>query len=68
MASNKSVNNSSNHTSHNQDPEFWRQLSRDFSFEGVDEEQLRQQTEQWINCANELLGPLPSQMKNKTKR
>lgn len=67
MASNKSATDSSHRSSHNQDQEFWRQLDKDFPFEGVDEEQLRQQTEQWITCVNELLGPLPSRMKNKKR-
>ena len=50
------------------DPEFWQQLDQDFPFEGVDEDQLRQQTEQWITCASEVLGLPPSRIKNKTKR
>ena len=68
MASNKSANDSSRRSHRNQDPEFWRQLEKDFPFEGVDEEVLRQQTEQWITCASELLGLPPSRVKNKTKR
>ena len=68
MASNKSANASSQRSSRNQDPEFWRQLEKDFPFEDVDEELLRQQTEQWITCASELLGPPPSRVNNKTKR
>ena len=66
MASNKPIKESS-HCS-NVSPEFWRQLDEDFPFEGVDEEQLRQQTEQWITCASELLGLPPSRVKNKAKR
>ncbi len=68
MALNKSAKSSSRSSSCNQDPEFWRQLEKDFPFEGMDEELLRQQTEQWITCVSELLGPPPSQVKNKTKR
>ena len=68
MASNKSSSGSSHRSSHNNDPEFWQQLDRDFPFKGVDEEQLRQQTEQWVTCANELLGPPPSRTKKTTKR
>ncbi|MEO0394434.1 MAG: hypothetical protein AAF243_00440 [Cyanobacteria bacterium P01_A01_bin.137] len=68
MASNKSSSGSSRCSSHNSDPEFWQQLNRDFPFKGVDEEQLRQQTEQWVTCANELLGSLPSRTKKTTKR
>lgn len=68
MTSNKFANTPSCRSSCNQDPEFWQQLEKDFSFEGVDEALLRLHTEQWVACANELLGPLPSQIKNKTKR
>ncbi|MBX2863628.1 MAG: hypothetical protein KTR27_08735 [Leptolyngbyaceae cyanobacterium MAG.088] len=68
MALNKSANDLSRRASRDQDSEFWQQLEKDFSFEGVDEELLRQQTEQWMTCANELLGPPPSRVKNKTKR
>ena len=66
MASHKPTKESSHRS--NVDPEFWQQLAKDFPFEGVDEEQLRQQTEQWITCASELLGLPPSRIKNKTKR
>jgi hypothetical protein len=67
MVSNKSANDSSRRSSRSQNTEFWQQLEKDFSFEGVDEELLRQHTEQWITCASELLGPPPSRVKNKTK-
>ena len=68
MALNKSANDLSHDSSSNADPEFWRQLDKDFPFEGVDEEQLRQQTEQWIQCASELLGLPPSCTKQKAVR
>lgn len=68
MASNKSSRGSSHRSRHNNDPEFWQQLDRDFPFKGVDEEQLRQQTEQWVTCASELLGSPPSRTKKTTKR
>ena len=51
-----------------EDKEFWQQLDHEFPFPGVDEEELRQHTTQWITCANELLGPVPSRMKKKAKR
>ena len=41
MASNKSSSGSSHRSSHNNDSEFWQQLDRDFTFKGVNEEQLR---------------------------
>ncbi|MEM9805802.1 MAG: hypothetical protein AAF959_11025 [Cyanobacteria bacterium P01_D01_bin.56] len=48
--------------------EFWQQLENDFPFHDVDEEELRRYTTQWVNCANELLGPVPSRSKKKTRR
>ncbi|MEM9264409.1 MAG: hypothetical protein AAGA46_02685 [Cyanobacteria bacterium P01_F01_bin.13] len=68
MASKKPVGSSSHCSSHNSDPAFWQQLDKDFPFEGVDEEQLRQQTEQWLTCASELLGMPPLRAKKKAKR
>lgn len=47
--------------------DFWQQLDKDFRFDGVDEAQLRQQTEQWITCVSELLGPPPCRARQKTK-
>lgn len=67
MASNKSANDLSCYST-NQDPEFWQQLDKDFPFEGVDEELLRQQTEQWLKCASEIVGLPPSRLKKKAKR
>ena len=55
-------------SNHKDNQTFWQQLAQEFAFEGIDEEQLRRQTEQWITCANELLGPLPSRSRQKTKR
>ena len=68
MASNKSSSGSSSQSSRNNDPGFWQQLDKDFPFKGVDEEQLRQQTEQWVTCASELLGTPPSRTKKTAKR
>ncbi|ESA33358.1 hypothetical protein N836_21975 [Leptolyngbya sp. Heron Island J] len=68
MALNKSANDLSHGSSSNQDPAFWQQLDKDFPFEGVDEEQLRQQTEQWIQCASEILGLPPSRAQKKSAR
>ena len=63
MASNTFTSNPRQRSSDHVDLEFWQQLTQDFSFKGVDEDQLRQQTEQWITCASELLGPHPMQTK-----
>ena len=69
MALNKSLSSSSTHrSSHHGGQEFWQQLEEEFAFKNVDEDQLRQQTEQWITCASELLGPPPFRSKQKTKR
>ncbi|MEM8612381.1 MAG: hypothetical protein AAGF93_10215 [Cyanobacteria bacterium P01_H01_bin.105] len=67
MALNRPVSDLSHGSSCNQDSEFWQQLDQDFPFEGVDETQLRRQTEQWMICVSELLGPPPSRICNKTK-
>ncbi|MBT9316101.1 hypothetical protein [Leptothoe spongobia] len=68
MASNKLTSGASHGSKQNSDSDFWRQLDQDFPFKGVDEEKLRQQTEQWVTCASELLGAPPVHSKNKTKR
>ncbi|NEQ55715.1 MAG: hypothetical protein F6K11_37360 [Leptolyngbya sp. SIO3F4] len=67
MASNKPSGSSSYGSSQHNNPEFWQQLDKDFPFKGVDEEKLRQQTEQWVTCASELLGMPPSSIKKKMK-
>lgn len=67
MASNKLSNSSSYRSGYHHNSEFWQQLARDFSFEGIDEAQLRLYTEQWVTCASELLGPPPCRTKKKTK-
>ncbi|MGD1856332.1 MAG: hypothetical protein ACFB2W_18995 [Leptolyngbyaceae cyanobacterium] len=66
MTANTFTSNPRQRPSDHVDLEFWQQLTQDFSFQGVDEERLRQQTEQWITCASELLGPPPMQSKRKT--
>lgn len=68
MTSKQTSSISTSQSSHNNDPGFWQQLDRDFPFKGVDEEQLRLQTEQWVTCASELLGPPPSRAKKAIKR
>lgn len=68
MASNKPTSGSSHRRKQTSNPEFWRQLDRDFPFKGVDEEKLRQQTEQWVICASELLGTPPNSLKKTPKR
>lgn len=66
MASNKLAGGVSPRTN-GSSAEFWRQLEQDFPFKGVDEEKLRQQTEQWITCASELLGQPPVRAKRGRK-
>lgn len=68
MVSPKNSSNISQHSSYNPDSAFWQQLAEDFPFHGVDEEKLRQQTEQWMTCASEILGPPPLRTKKKAKR
>ncbi|MBT9312857.1 hypothetical protein [Leptothoe kymatousa] len=68
MAFKKTSKGSSDDPGSRYDKEFWQQLDDDFPFHGVDEEELRQYTEQWATCANELLGPVPSRSKKKAKR
>ncbi len=67
MASNKPSSGSSHTSGHKGEPEFWQQLDQEFPFEGVSEDQLRQQTEQWLTCASELLGMPPSRIKKKQR-
>lgn len=67
MALNKPPKEGSCRPIHKGDPEFWQQLDQDFPFKGVDEEKLRQQTEQWIICASELLGVPPIRGKKTAK-
>lgn len=68
MTSSTLTNRSPHGSEHGHGPDFWQQLDKDFQFDGVDEEQLRQQTEQWMTCASELLGPPPCHARQKTKR
>lgn len=67
MTSSKLTSRSHHGADHAHDLDFWQQLDKDFRFDGVDEEQLRQHTEQWITCASELLGPPPCRTQQKTK-
>ncbi|MEM1242989.1 MAG: hypothetical protein AAGI45_24415 [Cyanobacteria bacterium P01_H01_bin.26] len=68
MALNKSSSGAAYHRSgHQGSPEFWQQLGQEFSFAGVDEDQLRLRTEQWLTCASEILGT-PPQTRKKAKR
>lgn len=67
MALHKPAKRGFRRSGHRGDPEFWRQLDQDFPFKGVDEEKLRQQTEQWITCASELLGTPPIRGKKTAK-
>ena len=62
------LNKTANSRSHQHPPEFSQQLAKDFPYEGVDEEELRRYTEQWVTCASELLGVPPAGVKEKTKR
>lgn len=65
MTFNKLAKGVSRRSNHRGDAEFWQQLEQDFPFKGVDEETLRRQTEQWIMCASELLGPPPERGRKK---
>ncbi len=68
MASKKPSKVASHGANSCHDLDFWQQLDNDFPFHGVDEEEMRRYTTQWVNCANELLGPVPSRSKRKAKR
>ena len=68
MALNKSSSSPTyNRSNYQGSPEFWQQLEQEFSFAGVDEDQLRRRTEQWLTCASEILGT-PPQARKKAKR
>lgn len=68
MTSSKLTSRSSHGSDHDHNLDFWQQLDKDFQFDDVDEEQLRQQTEQWMACVSELLGPSPRRARKQTKR
>ena len=68
MAFKKSIDELSFQVDCSQELEFCQQLDQDFPFEGIDEEQLRRQTQQWMTCVSEILGPLPSRMPKEIKR
>lgn len=67
MAFKESIDELSYRVDYSQDLEFWQQLDQDFPFEGIDEEQLRRQTQQWMTCVNEILGPVPSRIPKESK-